>query len=78
MFHDFATNYVEEPDVLAALSGTEEYAYSTKLAPLLLKEEIDSHSEVSCKFSRCDGGTHRIFFMFVIDSCHRNSIYTNI
>lgn len=40
-FHDFATNHVEEPDVPAVADGDDGYDKSTKIALLLLKEEID-------------------------------------
>ena len=39
-FRDFATNHVEEPDVPAVADGDNGYAKSTKIALLLLKEEI--------------------------------------
>lgn len=40
-FRDLATNHVEEPDVPAASNGAHGYAKSTKIALLLLKEEIN-------------------------------------
>ena len=40
-FREFATNHVEEPDVPAVADGDNGYARSTKIALLLLKEEID-------------------------------------
>ena len=40
-FRDFATNHVEQPDVPAAPDGADGYAKSTKIALLLLKEEIN-------------------------------------
>ncbi|MDB2266007.1 IS5/IS1182 family transposase, partial [Halorubrum ezzemoulense] len=39
-FHEFATNHVE-PDVPAVADGDNGYAKSTKIALLLLKEEIN-------------------------------------
>ena len=39
-FQEFATNHVEEPDELVVADDDDEYAESTKLALLLLKEEI--------------------------------------
>jgi len=40
-FQEFATNHVEEPDVPAVADGDDGYEKSTKIALLLLKEEID-------------------------------------
>ena len=40
-FQDFATNHVEEPDVSAVADDDDGYDKSTKIALLLLKEEID-------------------------------------
>lgn len=40
-FQEFATNHVEEPDVPAVAVGDGGYDKSTKIALLLLKEEID-------------------------------------
>ncbi|ELZ21468.1 transposase (ISH1) [Natrinema limicola JCM 13563] len=38
-FHEFATNHVEEPNAVA--DGDDRYAKSTKIALLLLKEEVN-------------------------------------
>ena len=40
-FHEFATNHVEEPDVPAVAGGDDGYAKSTKIALLLLREEVN-------------------------------------
>ncbi|OYR76263.1 IS5/IS1182 family transposase, partial [Halorubrum ezzemoulense] len=40
-FHEFATNHVEQPDVPAVADGDNGYPKSTKIALLLLKEEIN-------------------------------------
>ena len=40
-FHEFATNHVEELDVPAVADGDDGYDTSTKIALLLLKEEIN-------------------------------------
>lgn len=40
-FREFATNHVAEPDVPAVADGDDRYDESTKIALLLLKEEID-------------------------------------
>jgi len=40
-FHEFATNHVEQTDVPAVADGDNGYAKSTKIALLLLKEEIN-------------------------------------
>ncbi|WP_096593408.1 IS5 family transposase [Halorubrum ezzemoulense] len=40
-FHEFATNHVEQPDVPAVADGDNGYDKSTKIALLLLKEEIN-------------------------------------
>ncbi len=40
-FQEFATTNVEEPDVPAIADGDDGYDKSTKIALLLLKEEID-------------------------------------
>jgi len=40
-FHEFATNHVEEPDEPAVADGDDGYDEATKIALLLLKEEID-------------------------------------
>ena len=40
-FRYFATNHVEEPDEPAAPDGADGYAKSTKIALLLLKEEVN-------------------------------------
>jgi len=40
-FYEFATNHVEQPDVSAVADGDNGYAKSTKIALLLLKEEIN-------------------------------------
>jgi IS5 family transposase len=40
-YRDFATNHVEEPDAPAAPDGADGYDKSTKIALLLLKEEIN-------------------------------------
>jgi IS5 family transposase len=40
-FHEFATTHVAEPDVPAVADGDDGYEKSTKIALLLLKEEID-------------------------------------
>jgi IS5 family transposase len=40
-FRDFVTNHIEEPDVPDVADGDDGYDESTKIALLLLKEEID-------------------------------------
>ncbi|RZV12572.1 IS5 family transposase [Natrinema hispanicum] len=40
-FHEFATTHVEEPDVPAVADGDDGYDKSTKIALLLLKEEVN-------------------------------------
>ncbi len=40
-FHEFATNHVEEPDVPVVAVGDGGYDKSTKIALLLLKEEVN-------------------------------------
>lgn len=40
-FRDFATNHIEKPDVSDVADGDDGYDESTKIALLLLKEEID-------------------------------------
>ena len=41
IFHEFTTNHVEQPDVPAVADGDDGYDNSTKIALLLLKEEVN-------------------------------------